>query len=396
MTRKKQIIIPVVILSAGIGAFLVFSGMKKPPEEKPKVDNTPIVSVQEISLTPLSLDVKSHGLVKPKYETELVAQVSGELVYLSPNFVRGGFINKGHVLAKIDPTDYQAALIDAQAKLASAKASLKQEVAHGKVAEKEWTRITESTPSELSLRKPQLAKELSNVKAAEAGVLIAKRNLERTEFKAPYDSMIEARHLGLGSYISKGSKIGKVLSTDIAEIRLPVAENQLPFLLEMGVNANVILRGTFAGTETQWSASVARTEGVIDSKSRMNYLVAEVKDPYGLVSGEKALRFGSFVNAHISGLQVDNVAVIPRYLLSDNGVAILDNEEKLRFVNVDIIRQDGRNVVVANGLSEGDKMITSALNYPLDGMQLALADKKQLDDIDSEQPVATEIALAKE
>ena len=290
VTRIKQIIVPVVILTAGISAFFIFSGMKKPPEEKPKVDNTPIVSVQKISLSPVSLDVKSHGLVKPKYETELVAQVSGELVALSANFVRGGFVKKGHVLARIDQTDYQAALIDAEAKLASAKASLEQEIAHGKVAEKEWTRITESTPSELSLRKPQLAKELSNVKAAEAGVLIAKRNLERTEFKAPFDAIIEARHLGLGAYISKGSKVGKVLSTDFAEIRLPVAENQLQFLTEQGVNANVTLHGTFAGKAAHWQAVISRTEGVIDSKSRMNYLVAEVEDPYGLESDLKALR----------------------------------------------------------------------------------------------------------
>ncbi len=64
-----------------------------------------------------------------------------------------------------------------------------------------------------------MAKELSNVKAAEAGVLIAQRNLERSEIIAPYDAMIETRHVGLGSYISTGNKIGKVLATDVAEIR---------------------------------------------------------------------------------------------------------------------------------------------------------------------------------
>ncbi len=102
MIRKKQILLPLVILLMGVSEFFVFSGMKKPPEEKPKVDNTPIVSVQTITLTPVSLDVESHGVVSPKYETELVAQVSGEIVELSEHFVRGGFVKKGHVLAKID------------------------------------------------------------------------------------------------------------------------------------------------------------------------------------------------------------------------------------------------------------------------------------------------------
>ena len=37
-----------------------------------------------------------------------------------------------------------------------------------------------------------------------------------------------------------------------------------------------------AGKDIQWSASIARSEGVIDSESRMSYLVAEIQDPYRL------------------------------------------------------------------------------------------------------------------
>ena len=67
-------------------------------------------------------------------------------------------------------------------------------------------------------------------------------------------------------------------------------------------------------------------------------------------------------------------------------------------MDVDIIRNDGRNVIVANGLNQGDMMITSALNYPLDGMQLALADKTTNDGIKSEteQLAVTDLALVKE
>lgn len=397
MTRKKQIAIPIIILAVGVGAYLGFSSMKKPPAEKLKRDTTPIVSIHEISLSSMLLNVQSHGVVKPKYETELVAQVSGELVELSEHFVRGAFIKKGDVLAKIDPSDYQAALIDAEATLASAKASLHQEVAQGKVAEKEWNRITESSPTELSLRKPQLAKELANVKAAEAKVLLAKRNLERTEIKAPYDALIENRLLGLGAYISKGNPLGKVLSTESAEVRLPVAENQLPFLNEQGLHANVILKGSFAGEETDWQAQIVRLEGVVDSKSRMNYLVAEIQDPYALTSANKAIRFGSYVNAEISGKNIDNAASIPRYLLSDHGVPLLDSDNKLRFVKVDIIRHDGKNVIVSNGLVAGDKLITSALDYPLNGMQLALATTPETElEADNENVVTTELASVKE
>ncbi|WP_057832685.1 efflux RND transporter periplasmic adaptor subunit [Colwellia sp. TT2012] len=394
MATKKQIIIPIVILAIGIAAMVGFSSMKKPPEEKEQVDNTPIVAVESISVAPMTLTVNSYGMVKPKYETELIAQVNGEIVELSEVFVRGGFVNKGQLLARIDPSDYQAALLDAQASMASARAALEKEVAQGKVAEREWKQIENSSPTELSLRKPQLAQELARVKSAQASVLRAKRNLERTEIRSPYDALIDSRNVGLGSYVGVGSNIGHVLGTAVAEIRLPVADNQLAFLTKtesnkQGVNAQVNLMGTYAGQSTQWQARIIRSEGIIDNKSRMSYLVAEINDPYLLNSGNTTgvpLRFGSYVNAKIKGYDISQATLIPRYLVVNGKVALLDSESKLHYVVIDIVRQQGSHVVVANGLADGDQLIVSALDYPVDGMKLALV----VDDAEKELPASEE------
>ncbi len=397
MTRKKQIFIPIVILIAGILVFFLFSSMKKPPEEKAEVDNTPIVAVEPISVAPMTLLVNSYGVVEPKYETELVAQISGQIVELSDTFVRGGFVKQGQLLARIDPNDYEAALIDAEATMASARASLQTERAQGQVAEQEWQRITDTSPTALSLRKPQLAQEIARVKAAQASILRAKRNLERTEIRAPYDAMIASRNVGLGSFVGTGSMVGKLLGTAIAEVRLPVADNQLEFLIAQGENATVNLIGTFAGRETIWSAKIARNEGVIDSKSRMSYLVAEIHDPYALLddNNETPVRFGSYVKANILGLELAQATSVPRYLVENSRVALLDSESKLHYSEVNVVRQNGKNVIISKGLSDGDRLIVSALDYPIDGMKLALiGDKskpdadKQADDEESETQVA--------
>lgn len=402
MATKKQIIIPIVILAAGIAAMAVFSSMKKPPEEKVEVDNTPIVAVNDISVTPMTLEVNSYGMVTPKYETELVAQVNGEIVELSDTFLRGGFVKKDQLLARIDPNDYQAALIDAQAAMATARAALETEVAQGKVAEREWKQITDTSPTELSLRKPQLAQELARVKAAQASVLRAERNLERTEIRAPYDAMINSRNIGLGSFVGVGTKIGHVLATATAEIRLPVADNQLEFLANQGVNAQVNLFGKYAGKETQWSATIKRNEGVIDNKSRMGYLVAELNDPYQLHNKTEQnitpLRFGSYVNAKIVGNNIAQATSVPRHLVVNGKVAILDSDSRLHYVAIDIVRQQGSNVIVANGLIEGDRLIVSALDYPVDGMKLALVgDETQLEEKEVEaEEKDTQMASNKE
>ncbi|MBL4910245.1 MAG: efflux RND transporter periplasmic adaptor subunit [Alteromonadaceae bacterium] len=404
MATKKQIIMPIVILIGGVLTMVGLSSLKKPPEEKEVVDNTPIVAVETIALTPMNLDVKSYGIVKPKYETQLVAQVTGQIVELSETFVRGGFVKKGQLLARIDPSDYQAALIDAQATLASAKASLQTEMAQGKVAETEWQRITDASPTDLSLRKPQLAQELARVKAAQASILRAERNLQRTEIIAPYNAMIDSRTIGLGSFVTTGSQIGKLLATAIAEVRLPVADNQLQFLVDQGKNAKVILHGNFAGQKVQWQAHIARDEGVVDDKSRMSYLVAQVDDPYHLstkataqTTAEKTLRFGSYVNAKIQGISLSLAASIPRYLVNEGKVALLGSDLTLHYTAVNIIREEGANVIIGAGLANGDKLIISALDYPVDGMKLALMsdkkdDKPVSDELDKKSTESTQVA----
>lgn len=395
MAHKKQIILPIVILVAGVIAFIGFSSLKTPPEVKADVDNIPIVAVENIVVTPTTLHVNSYGIVKPKYETSLVAQVNGEIVELNAVFVRGGFVKKGQLLARIDPNDYHAALIDAQANMASARATLEKEVAQGKVAEREWNLITDTSPTELSLRKPQLAQELARVKSAQAAVLRAERNLQRTEIKAPYDAMIENRMIGLGSFVSVGTQIGKLLGTAIAEVRLPVADNQLQYLIDQGHNAKVKLVGTYAGKSVEWLANITRNEGVIDNTSRMTYLVAEIQNPYLLpdnladkngtgntdVSNIVPLRFGAYVKAEILGMKIANASILPRYLVVGDKVALLDSDSKLHYATIDIVRQQGADVVVSSGLFDNDRLIISALDYPVDGMKLTLiSDKKEEQD----------------
>ncbi|MCL1143119.1 efflux RND transporter periplasmic adaptor subunit [Shewanella gaetbuli] len=397
MATKKQIFLPILVLGLGIGAFVGISALKKPPEEKPALDTTPLVSVEKIQFKPMTFSVSSYGVVSSKYNTNLVSQVNGEITYLSDKFVKGGFVNAGEILAKIDASDYESDLLDAQANIASAQAALVQEKANAKVAEREWANISNGTPTDLSLRKPQLAQEIAKLKSAEAGLHRAQRNLERTIIRAPYDSLIASRDIGLGSYVSKGTSIGSLLNTDVAEVRLPLADKEIQYLEEKGLNASVTLVGNFAGNKHQWKGTIVRSEGVVDSKSRMTYLVAEIADPYGLKSDKRELRYGTYVTATINGSNAGDVTIVPRHLIVNSKVAIMDEQKTLRYKDVTMLRQDGSKVVISDGLEDGMLLITSALDYPIEGMKLALPEDKVLQkEPASTEPEQTTIAMGSE
>lgn len=390
VATKKQIILPIAVLVAGVGLAVAFSAMKQPPEEKPAQDTRPLVSVNAVHLDAITLDVKSYGVVKAKDHTPLVAQVSGQVVFVSEQFVQGGFVKQGDILARIDPNDYEAALIEAQAGMAQASSDLEIERAQAHVAQAEWDRIKDDSnqmiPSQLYLRKPQLAEKLARYRAAQASEKRAKRNLERTYIKAPYDAIISERAISLGSVVNPGSQFGALSSTLVAEIRLPVADKELQYLIDSGIGANVTLSADYAGKPSTWQAKIVRSEGVIDQKSRMSYLVAQVNTPY---ASEQPLRFGSYINATISGRELDNAIIVPHHLVKNGKIVVMNDDLTLSFKPLNIIREQNGMVIASQGLNDGEQLITSALDFPTEGMQVKLND--------SDKPVAaTQLALKEE
>jgi RND family efflux transporter MFP subunit len=388
--NKKQFILPFIIILISVAGYWGVLQLKEPPAEKEIIDNTPLVTVKVMKPSDIDLDVGSYGVVKSQFETDLVAQVSGEIRYLSKKFVRGGFVKKGEVLAKIDANDYQAALIDAQAGIASAEAALVFEKANANVAKEQWRKIKGSKPTALSLRKPQVAQEEARLLASQAGLKRAKRNLERTIIRAPYDALIHTRLISLGSYVSIGTPLGKILSTDIAELRLPVADSEMQYLDNNGDKASVILDATISGKKQQWTGIVVRNEGVIDARSHMNYLVVQVKDPYQLKSrtAEK-LRFGTYVTALISGKKIPEISIVPRHLITNSQVAIVNDQDLLHFQSVKIVRVLDGKAYINEGLSDGMKVITSALDYPIEGMPLLIKKEvvKENTEVVNTQPI---------
>jgi RND family efflux transporter MFP subunit len=314
---------------------------------------------------------------------------------VSTDFVVGGFFNQGDILLTLDPIDYQVALEQARANVLTAQAIYSREQAMAQQAGREWD-LTGKSRSEapiLALRTPYL-------KEAEAGLLFAKaqlkralRKLEQTIIRAPYTGLVREKFVDVGQYAGVGSAIAKTFAIDYAEVRLPLANSDLQFLkLPSATNSRrsagealakirpnnhleVELSSTIGGTEYRWQASIVRTEGVIDSNTRMHYAIAEIADPYGLQheGTTAALTVGSFVNARIQGLSYDNIFAIPHSVIrGDNQVLVMDETQQLEIRRINIIRSDQTLNWVGSGLVDGDNIITTALNIPIVGMPLAL------------------------
>ena len=392
MSRSlKKAGIPIIIIILAIAVMFALASLKKQPEKEEVVTKDFLVDAKPIEFGTVDFLVYSQGSVQAKNKTMLSTQVSGRVASIADNFVEGGFFDKGDILVELEDADYRTDLLLAEAELARAQASLDEEKARGKVAAEEWRSFNQGTPPELGLRKPQLAREQATVKAAEAGLQRAKRNLERTKIRAPYDGLVKTRNVDLGQFVTLGSQLGEVFSTAIGEVRLPLTDDDVAFLDVLSdTNPRVVLSTDIAGKTVQWTGALVRDEAVLDGKSRVIYGVVEVVDPYLLksepASNAQPLRFGRFVSAQISGISSPNIVVLPRNVLRlDGTVLTVDKENEIRINFVTVQRTDEDFVYISDGLNPEHQVVMSAVPNPYNGMPVRF-----LGDEEDEEPSASE------
>jgi RND family efflux transporter MFP subunit len=371
-------------LSVVIVAVLIAIAQSKHPERKDAAAQAVLVEAIPAELSTLNFIVHSQGAVEPRTETTLVAEVSGQIVSVSPNFIAGGFFREGEVLMQIDPSDYETALLRAQAALASRRAQYADQKARSEQALKDWENLgRQGEPSDLVLRKPQLAEAQAGVQAAEAELQQAERDLQRTRIRVPYDGLVREKRVDVGQFVAAGTPLGVTFAIDIAEIRLPLSGSDLDYLnlpsatrLDNAQRVPVTLTADEGGVGGAWQGQIVRTEGVIDRTSRVLYAVAEVVDPYGVLgrSDRQELKVGTFVRAEIQGRQAEDVVVLPRAVLRpDQTVLIANAERRLEVRPVTVARAEPRKVYISSGIEAGELVITTSMDAPIPGTQLAIA-----------------------
>ncbi|WP_231759269.1 efflux RND transporter periplasmic adaptor subunit [Microbulbifer elongatus] len=320
-----------------------------------------------------TLLVPSQGSVRARHEIEVVARVGGVIESVNDAFVPGGFFQQGDSLIQIEAADYRHALTRAESQVANAAATLAQEQGMAKQAKREWRDLGTKTANNLFLRKPQLAAAEAGLAAAKADRDQAKLNLERTAVKAPFAGRVVETLVDIGQYITPGTRLARIHSTGVAEVRLPLTDHQLS-LLELPLGSAiengpaVRVTASLAGKAREWRGQIVRTEAAIDPNSRFVYAVAQIQNPY---AGEAPLINGLFVEAQIAGKTYDDISVLPRQALHEGGhILVLNEENQLGFRDMDLLQAVGEEVWLRGDLAPGEKVVVSSLGYSREGMVL--------------------------
>lgn len=370
--------LPIGVIAAGAGIYALLHLLKPEPEKKDEPPRALSVFVQPVTQSDIPLKVTTQGEVRAKTDVDIVAQVAGRIVEVSPEFVEGGLVVPGVPLVIIEPTDYEFAVNQGEARVAEAEVRVQQAKADANVARHQLR--DSAGASDLALKKPQLAEANAVLKAAQANLGQARANLERTKVTLPFHGRVMSTAVDIGQYVIPGTRIGRAFGNDVVEIRLPLNDSQLAslglpigFIAAEGEALSVKVSARVAGREQHWLGELKRLDAAIDPTSRMLFALVEVKNPYGAGVSEHGmpLAVGLFVTAEIAGRVIRNAFIIPRHALrAGNQVYVVNDNGRLEIRSVDVTYSSSEEAVIGLGLSAGDKVVVSSIRNPIEGMAL--------------------------
>ena len=226
---RSRVLYPLVIIGVALGIVVLLLRSSASLDTSEKTADPIVIRSQTVSLGPISLRVKSEGTVQAAVGSALVAQVTGEVLYVSPNLNAGGRFAEGESLLRIDARDYESAL-------ASAEAHLERARVEAQFFDAEWRRLeqlsSDKMVSESQRRDAERAARFSEatIKDAEAQLSRARLDLERTHIRAPFNGRVSREQVDVGQFVQRGTELAAIYGTDRLEVRLPLADSQLAFL----------------------------------------------------------------------------------------------------------------------------------------------------------------------
>lgn len=382
MTKNKLIILTIIIALTALLILFISNNPPQPSRFQPTKKAQMTVATKRLMPETYQVMVESFGTVKPRTESILFSQVSGQIVQVSGQFRDGGFFEKGDVLVQLDDRDHRSEVSIAKASLLSAKQALLEEQARVEQAQADWQRLGNGKQaSTLVLRQPQLDAAKAQVLSAQAQYNKAQLSLERTQIIAPYAGRVLKKQVDVGQVVSSSTQLASIFAIDYVEIRLPIKNNDLGLITlpeeyrdigAQGGKNDVLISSDLMG-EQSWQGKIIRTESAIDEETQQLYVIAQIQHPYDAsITSGSPIKIGQYVTAKITGKTLQNTLVIPSSAIYQGSYVYIVEKGTLIRKDIRLGWQNGKQAIVKSGLVAGDELVLTSLGQVSSGTPVAI------------------------
>lgn len=327
--------------------------------------------------------IEVMGTVEPAQDVVLRPRVSGKIIDRAEEFTPGGFVEEDEKLLQLDESDFRNDLEQRQSEFRQARTDLKIEMGRQDVAREEYELLEENLSEKnraLVLREPQLEAARAQVESARAAIDQAQLELNRTSVEAPFDAQIIERNVNVGSQVSAGDNLARMVGLDTYWIETTMPLSDLRWLdvpdTPGEIGPKVRIRDRSAWSEGEYRMGrLYKLVGELEDQARMARVLVSVDDPLAMDAtnaDSPPLIIGSYVETSIRGEKIKNVVRLNRDYVRNNDTVWVMEDGKLDIRNVDIVYKDEGYAYIRRGLSSSEKIVTTNLTTVVDGTPLRL------------------------
>lgn len=329
--------------------------------------------------TPLTLEYA--GSVKGKNEVKVQARVSGNV---TDKYIKGGqYVSAGQALYKIDDRNYRAALLQAQANLAQAKATYNNALID---LQRNEQLLAAAAVSEqvVTTQRAQVAAYQANVDAMAALVQQAQQNLDDTVVYAPMSGKLAVDDVAVGTYAGAGNTtLVTIGSSNPIFVQFSISEGE--YLKYVGASVvpgqalpSKSVRITLSdGSEYPVEGHIVEVDRAMQDNSGSLIIKAQFDNPEGILVP------GMFARAKLVGDTLKGAVLVPeravQQLLGKSFVMIVGEDGKSKAQNVELGSKVGSYCIVEKGLTGKEQVIVEGLTSLTEGMDLAITEVKPED-----------------
>ena len=365
--------VPVLIVVLAI-AYARYQIATRPKAQRQKPSQQArLVTIETAKKSSHKTVVSAMGPVIPAQQITLAPEVSGRVIFVNPLVIPGGAVR-----------DYETIVKQRQSELAQAELNLKLEQGNQLVAQQEYkllNDIIQKQDEELILRKPHLEETHAALEAAKAQLAKAQLDVERCIVKAPFNAVIQEKLVDVGAQVTASSSLLTIMGTDEYWVQAKIPVDELQWITipdgdrEKGSVVKIFDKAAW-GPDIWREGRVLRLLGELEQQGRLAQVLVSVKDPLSLNSDSSNLPpilVGSYVRIEIGGITLEDVFSVKRdYLHDGENIWLMNNDDQMEVRPVEVLFRDKDIVYLSNGIQDGDRIVTTDISAPVDGMLLRL------------------------
>jgi multidrug efflux system membrane fusion protein len=403
MTLKRRItvlMIATLVIAGVIGVYYMPQAQQaRQTQAGPKggqrgAGGTSTEAVPVLAIAAKAADVPVYldgvGTAKALNTVTVRPQVDGKLIKIS--FTEGQDVEKGFILAKIDPVTYQAAYDQTVAKKAQDEAQL----ANAKLDLERYTRLAATNAvnrQQLDTQKAMVLQFQAQVQLDQAAIDNARAILSYTDVIAPITGRTGIRQIDEGNIVKAADATGIVILTQLRPISIffNLPQQDLPDLNKGFAEGPlpVVALGPDGKTPLDTGKVV-----VIDNQVDQTTGTVKLKAEFPNVNLQ--LWPGQFVNVRVLMDTLRQVVVVPTAAIQrgPNGtfVYVIKDTSTVSVRRVTLAQQDDVQSVVASGLQAGERVVTTGFARLTEGSPVSVAsaeDAGQVTPADRPRPDGT-------